>query len=112
MEFEQAVFSGRDVCISTITYYEQKRKILLLGSSDKMKKFEDVIRSIKLIDFTQQTADIASKIYAELKISGKPISACDYLIGATALEKGLPIVAEDGHFGHINGIKHEIWRKD
>jgi predicted nucleic acid-binding protein len=112
MEFEQALFEGREVCISTITYYEQKRAILRLERPDKpMDQFEKLIKSIKLLSFAQPTADIASKIYADLNNIGKPISSCDYLIGATALENDLPIVTEDGHFDHIDGIKREKWRR-
>jgi len=113
MEFEQALFEGRDVCISTITYYELKRKILRLENPNKqMKSFENLIKNLKLLSFTQQTADIASKIHADLKNKGKPISQCDVLIGAAAIEKELPIVSEDGHFSHIEGIAHEKWKKD
>lgn len=110
MELEQAIFEGRNVCISTITYYEAKRKILLLDKPDKqMRAFEEFIKIIKLLSFTQQTADIASKIFAELKNGGNPISSCDVLIGATAIEGNLPIVAEDKHFSHISDIKREKW---
>jgi tRNA(fMet)-specific endonuclease VapC len=110
MELEQAIFEGRNVCISTITYYEAKRRILLLEKPEKqIRAFEDFIKSVRLLSFTQRTADIASKIFAELKNDGKPISSCDVLIGATAIESDLPIVSEDNHFTHISGIKREKW---
>ena len=67
------------------------------------------MKSITMLSFTQQTADVASKIYADLKNSGRQISSCDVLIGATAIEKNLPVVAEDKHFNHISDVIREKW---
>lgn len=112
LELEQALFEGREVCISTITYYETKRKIVVLGNPPKqLMAFEKFIKQLKVLSFTQQTADIASEIFAKLKSEGKPISSCDVLIGATAIEKNLPIIAEDRHFDYIDGIRHEKWNR-
>ncbi len=109
-ELEQAIFDGRDVCISTITYYETKRKIVVLGNPLKqVAAFEIFIKTLKILSFTQQTADIASEIFAKLKSKGTPISSCDVLIGATAIEKDLLVISEDGHFDYIEGIKREKW---
>lgn len=111
MELEQAILSG-DVYISTISYYETKRKIILLGSPPKrMQTFENFIRTIKILPFTQPMADIASEIFADLTSRGENVSPCDVLIGATAIEQNLPIVSEDRDFDRIGGIKREKWNR-
>ncbi|MGA9098843.1 MAG: PIN domain-containing protein [Methanotrichaceae archaeon] len=76
-----------------------------------MRLFEDFLKNVTLLSFSQPTADIASEIYADLSNKGKPISSCDVLIGATAIENKLPIVAEDKHFKHIDDLRCGLKRK-
>ncbi len=112
MEFEQALFDGRDVCISVITYYEIKRGYLSPkhGTMEKqLLAFDEFVKRLTLLSFTYKTANIASTIWAELKRNRKNISSCDVLIGATAIEKDLPVVANDKHFDYITDIKRENW---
>lgn len=109
-QLEQAIFEGRDIFISIITYYELKRGYVYSESTQtQIGPFEKFIEYCKLLSFNQQTADIASGIWANLKNKQKLPGELDILIAATAKEKGLPVVSLDKHFSHMEDIEHEEW---
>ena len=57
----------------------------------------------------RETAAHYGAICAALKRAGKPIPSNDIWIAALAVQHGLPVVSQDGHFDHVPGIRRLGW---
>ncbi len=64
-----------------------------------------VIGAAEIVLPTLATATIYGQITAQLRRAGKVIPTNDIWIAALAIERGLPLCAEDGHFAHVDGLK-------
>ncbi len=94
---------GFNCFISTITVFE-----LYAGAITERHK-EDLKRLLKwmeIIPFTNEIAQRSAEFYKELRFNNQLIEFRDIFIGATALEKKLPMITlNEGHFKRIKGIK-------
>jgi tRNA(fMet)-specific endonuclease VapC len=101
------------VCFSMITYYEIRRGLLAVGSTRKMKHFNDLCEEISVILLDDlRIADQASQIFADLKKQGQPIQDADILIAGTALLYDMIVVTDDRHFQRIPGLTVENWLRE
>jgi tRNA(fMet)-specific endonuclease VapC len=59
---------------------------------------------VKIYPLTADTANFFSRIYAALKLKGRPIPTNDMWIAAQALEQGCVVCTYDKHFQEIEGL--------
>ncbi|MEK6734251.1 MAG: PIN domain-containing protein [Pseudomonadota bacterium] len=103
-----------ELAVSVITIMEVEHGILLIPGkkSAAIKRIlSDLIQSINIIPFCNETALEAALIRADLHKRGKLIGYYDILIGATALHHNLIIVtANVKEFERIDKLKVQNWR--
>jgi tRNA(fMet)-specific endonuclease VapC len=64
-----------------------------------------VVERISVVPYTERTAHIHARIWAELEARGKMIGFYDLIVGATALERGGQVATfTKKHFGLIAGL--------
>lgn len=67
---------------------------------------EAVLASLDVLDFTREIARLHAQLYASLKRKGQLIGAHDFMIAATALYYGFPVVTENlREFERIDGLQ-------
>lgn len=62
---------------------------------------------VKILNGTNETAEIFASVKNQLKQAGKPIPINDAWIAAHALETGSVLVTYDEHFKYIGGLR--VW---
>jgi tRNA(fMet)-specific endonuclease VapC len=85
--------------VSTVTLFQ-----LFAGAKDqqKMDDINNIIKYLKKLPFTKQTAEKAGEIHLSLKSENKLIEIKDLFIAATALSNRLPLVTLNlKHFDRI-----------
>lgn len=99
------------IFISCITYYEIKRGLLSNNATRKIDIFDNFCQKIALVifSFDQQTIEQAARIYADLKLRGRPIQDADILIAATAITQNLILVSNDTDILRVQGVTRENW---
>ena len=77
-----------------------------------LKRMTDFLNQplVKIINTSEETADIYSDIRLGLKQKGKPIPENDIWIAAHCLENGAVLVTYDKHFLNIAGLR--LWKRD
>ncbi len=96
------LFDNNELCISVISIFE-----LYNGATSEDKKQEIVTLSeeIEVIDFTIETAKIASDVYLDLRRRNKLIEFRDILIASTALQFDIKIATLNRkHFERIEKL--------
>jgi toxin FitB len=112
----QAVDSNQ-VFLSVITIGELKKGIEKLPDSDRKVKLERWLREDLLVRFEnqilvidQETMLVWGKLVAELEIKGRPISAIDALLAATALQWQYTLVTRNTtHFALTGAALLNPW---
>jgi len=97
------LFNNYELCISVISIFE-----LYNGATSEDKKQEIVTLSeeIEVIDFTIETAKIASDLYLDLRRKNKLIEFRDILIASTALLFDIKIATLNRkHFDRIEKLE-------
>ncbi len=98
--------SNDRVAITIITVYEMLKGAYLSSEREaNLKDVKDAISNIHVFDLSPEACEEASRIFYELKRSGKMISEFDILIAAIAKANGEAIVTRDQHFKSIKGIE-------
>jgi tRNA(fMet)-specific endonuclease VapC len=65
-----------------------------------------VVDRVSVIPYTERTARLHARIWAELEAKGKMIGFYDLIVGATALERGSPVATfNKRHFGQIKDLE-------
>lgn len=87
-----------------------------LGREDRIKQFGTLIAAHEVLPFNAAAATTAGRIYADLERRGTPIGLADVMIGAVAVQHGLPIVTGNtSHFTAIRDAGHSLviqnWRR-
>jgi predicted nucleic acid-binding protein len=96
------VTEGPGVIIPPIAFYEIKRGLLAHNATEKMARFERLCDTIGVDDMDVETLDMAARIYAELKKTGRLIEDSDILIAASCLAHGYVLVTNNTkHFENI-----------
>jgi len=107
---ENCVFSGNDIGISVVAYYEIERGLKYVNASRKLKDFYQFASQCKIIPISLETAKLASEIHSGLRRIGKLIEDADIFIGASALENNAILVTNNKeHLGRIAGLTLENW---
>lgn len=111
-----ATFMGRlrakkkeEICISSIAWAEIRYGINKKGSQKLLKSSEHLAKMIRILPFTQQTADIYAHLRAEMEKQGKNLSPMDMLIASSALANDCILITNDQAFSHIEVLQIEDW---
>ena len=101
---------GEQPALSVISIHEYLLGVYLTynGKDNLKDKLESANRDLsrfKAIPFTEDIANVSSKIQAEVTKKGKPIGINDIYIGATALYYNIKLVSRNKeHFVRISGL--------
>lgn len=71
--------------------------------------FDSFLRTVQILDVTEETASEYADVRRQLKESGTPIPADDVWIAALALQHDMPLVTRDAHFDNIAGLRRIDW---
>ena len=104
------LLQGDKVMISRVAYYEIERGLLAKGATSKLQRFMSWANLLGTVSLSDETLEIASKIYADLSQKGLVIEDDDIFIGATALKHNAILVTNnENHLGRISGLTIENW---
>ena len=91
-----------ECCVSSITVFE-----LYAGAIDKTKvnDINKILNFLRVIEFSNETAELASNIYKELRSKNKLIEFRDIFIAATAIQENISISTKNKkHFQRIRNL--------
>lgn len=111
--FEAYLKEYDTINLSIITYYEIVSGLKHRDAHNQLTLFLDFAVQNTILPLTQQVADVAADIYADLRKSGQPIDDIDLLIAGTAITNGLILVTDNRkHFNRIAQLEVENWAED
>lgn len=109
-KFEAYLKEYETINLSIITYYEIVSGLKHRDAHKQLDLFLSFVGQNTVLPLTQEVADIAAEIYADVRKSGQPIDDIDLLIAATAIANGLILVTHNRkHFERIVQLKVENW---
>jgi len=109
-KIETVTLLGEEVFISCITYYEIKRGLVAANATRQLTGFDIFFQKYEVLFLDDiEIIEQACKIYADLKIKGRPIQDADILIAATAITRGLVLISNDSDFLRVEGLSLENW---
>ncbi len=76
----------------------------------EVQKVNQILRRIKLLDFSLSSCERYGKLTQDLRTAGGPIGDLDALIASIALTNNEPILTQDVvHFGKVPGLIVRTW---
>ena len=71
----------------------------------RQQYLQNILASLPIVPYTEQTAYEHARIWAELESSGKPIGYYDLIVAATARERGSVVATfNKRHFVCVRGL--------
>lgn len=95
---------------STVSMFELAFGVVWDGEGD-LDTLQESLRWVDFLDFSVPDAIEAATIQAELQTAGDRIPIGDLLIAGVARNRGATLVAADGHFERIEGLRVENHRE-
>ncbi len=96
--------------LSVITRYEVLRGLKAKQATRQLTAFNLFCQATEILFMTEEIADTASTIYANLHQRGELIGDADILIAATAMVNDLTVVTHNlRHFSRIDGLAVQSW---
>lgn len=91
--------------ISVITIAELSAGAALSPRNDAMKKTEELLAYVRIVELDESVAMAGGKMYAKLSKAGRKIEFNDCLIAATAQSLGINVIVTRNcdHFNRIEG---------
>lgn len=112
-EFEAYLKEYDSTNFSIITYYEIVSGLKHRDARNQLNLFLKFAAQNTILPLTQEVADVAAEVYADLRKSGQPIDDIDLLIADTAIANGLILVTDNRkHFDRIAQLEVENWAED
>lgn len=112
-EFEAYLKEYDTINFSIITYYEIVSGLKHRDARNQLSLFLEFTAQNTILPLTQDVADVAAGVYADLRKSGQPIDDIDLLIAGTAIANGLTLVTENRkHFDRIVQLEVKNWAED
>ena len=92
--------------ISVITVAELSAGAALSARKDAMKKTEELLAYVRIVELDENVAMAGGKMYAKLSNAGRKIEFNDCLIAATAQSLGMKeiVTRNCDHFNRIEGF--------
>lgn len=99
-----------NLCISTTVFGELVFGALNSGRvSQNLEALEEALKTLQVLLADEAVAREYGHVRLRLKRSGKPIPENDVWIAATALQNGIPVITQDVHFSHVEGLEVISW---
>ncbi|MCL2323067.1 MAG: type II toxin-antitoxin system VapC family toxin [Oscillospiraceae bacterium] len=109
-KIQQAMKEDEQVCVTSINVYEVLKGLKYKENEKILKGFQSLFRFVEVFFFDTNAAEIASKIYAELRKKGRPIGDADILIASIVIKnKGILVTNNTKHYKNIEGLIIENW---
>lgn len=70
-----------------------------------------MLASCRIVELDSATADAYAMVKQGLMMRGRPIPENDIWIAALAVQYGLPLLARDAHFDHVEGLDVKTWEQ-
>jgi predicted nucleic acid-binding protein len=103
---------GHECVIPPLAYYEIKRGLMAVGSTVRLRFFEDLCRDFTVGTMGLATWDIAAQLYATQKQRGYPVGEADLFIAAFCLLGNYTLVTNNTkHFEVIDGLNFTNWSR-
>jgi tRNA(fMet)-specific endonuclease VapC len=97
--------------ISLISYYEILSGLMHKNAYRQLSLFEEFLSEIIILPPTEKSVKISAQIYAQQRISGKPIDDIDLLIAGIAIENDMTLITNNmRHFAQIPSLKSANWK--
>jgi tRNA(fMet)-specific endonuclease VapC len=112
--YGQAVRDGSALATSSVVLHELWYGVAKSASVDRNARRlrEFLARDLETLDFTEQDAQTAGKIRADLERKGTRIGEYDTLIAGQALARSLILVtANVGEFARVKGLIVNDWSR-
>ena len=94
--------SNYDFAVSSITIFEIYSGV---KGDSQIKFWNNMLKSVEVIEFNASIAKLASTINSELKKSNRRIDIRDLFIGATAIDMGIPLATlNKKHFQRLPNL--------
>ncbi len=98
--------------LSIITYYEILGGLKAKNAVKQIEEFETFVGNKAIIHISQDSANLSSNVYADLRKRGITIGASDILIAGISLVNDLTLVTNnERHYDPIRGLRIENWTK-
>lgn len=98
--------------ISIITYYEILSGLKYKDAKKQLGKFRLFVKENKVLPLSENSIEISSDLYSDLRRDGNPNDDIDLLIAGIALENKLIMVTNNkSHFDKIEGLTVNNWSK-
>jgi len=109
-KFEAYLAEYEAINLSMITYYEIVSGLRHRDARKQLEQFLEFSSQNTILPLTQEAADIAANVYADLRKKGQPIDDIDLLIAGTAMANGLAVITQNRkHFDRITELEVEDW---
>lgn len=110
---EQHLNSEQGLNISVISYYEVCNGLYYRDAKKQLKQFKEFASYCTIIPLNQEIADLAAKIFADLRKKGKNVGHTDILIAGTAIFYELQLITNNTkHFKDIEELNMANWMVD
>ena len=107
---EHHLRSGERLNLSVITYYEVCNGLYYKDAKKQLERFKEFASYCTIIPLVPEVADIAAKIFSNLRKSGKTVGHTDILIAGTAIYYNLQLITNNiKHYQDINGLDLDNW---
>lgn len=112
-KFEEYLGEYDTFNLSIITYYEIVSGLKHCDAHKQLDLFLEFAEQNTVLPLTQEAANVAADIYADLRRSGQPIDDIDLLIASTAIASGLVLATHNRkHFDRITQLEVQDWSED
>ena len=96
--------------LSVVTYYEVLNGLYYKDARKHLERFLEFVGLNTVLPLTEEGAQRAAEIFAELRKQGQIIGHNDLLIAGTAIVNDLVVVTNNvNHFGRIPGLSVDNW---
>jgi tRNA(fMet)-specific endonuclease VapC len=95
--------------ISTITVLEIVKGFHKVDREDDIQRFLTQLATAEIVTLTMESAELAGRIYADLKRKGQPIGRADPMIAAITIEQQLVLATgNERHYQRIQEAGYDL----
>ncbi len=99
--------------VPAVVMYEARRSLFAPQYAKRLGNLDVLLSGHTIIGFDAEAAEIAARLYADLRSAGILIDDADLLIAATAIRHGATFVTRNTkHFQRIPGLRLTDWQKE
>ena len=102
-----------ELASTTINYAELMYGLRKRDNKKYLPKVEMIFNNIKIYDFDKKSANIFSRLKADMQSRGIVIADMDLMIASISIANNDRLISNNlRHFGKIPGLNVESWSKD